>query len=335
MTHEEEEMTDTDKVLKDFGRSLKLAEIRTWKQYVATAREFLDYIEGRGIAYTAVNEGIATDYRAHLLEAEAGLSRFTINNNLNRLRKFYGYAYRKRLVYSNPFAAVHAVRTGISIPKNILNVGDMGKLLDSFGLMTHFDIMTKAVVELLYGSALRISEARELTLKDIDFEAGALHITDCKNGGVRMKRPATEASLRFLKRYIRDSREKLLTESDLAEGRLFPKKGCTSVLSVVNRKLVNESRRLGLKKITSHSFRHSAATHLLRAGAGIREVQEMLGHRNITSTEAYTRILKEDLKEAIGKFHPRENADVKPAGETRSKEDDEENRILQNPRDAG
>jgi integrase/recombinase XerC len=335
MIHEEEEMTDTEKILSAFERSLKLSGMRTWKQYAATAREFLDYIEGRGIAYTAVNEGIATDYRAYLLEAEAGLSRFTINNKLNRLRKFYGYAYRKHLVYSNPFAAVHAVRTGISLPKNILNVGDMGKLLDSFGLLTHNDIMAKAIVELLYGSALRISEAESLTLADIDFEAGALHVTDWKNGGVRMKRPATEASLRFLAKYMRDSREKLLTGSDLAEGRLFPKKGLTSVLSVVNRKLGNESRRLGLKKITSHSLRHSAATHLLRAGAGIREVQEMLGHRNITSTEAYTRIVKEDLRNVIGKFHPRENAGGKATGETRSKEDDEEKSILQNPRDAG
>lgn len=323
-------MTDVKKILSAFERSLKLSGMRTWKQYVATAREFLDYIEGRGIAYTAVNEGVATDYRAHLLEAEAGLSRLSINNKLNRLRKFYGYAYRKRLVYSNPFAAVHAVRTGISLPKNILNVGDMGKLLDSFGLLTHNDIMAKAIVELLYGSALRISEAESLTLSDIDFEAGTLHITDWKNGGIRMKRPATEASLRFLAKYMRDAREKLLSESDLAEGRLFPKKGFTSVRRVINRKLRNESRRLGLKKITSHSLRHSAATHLLRAGAGIREVQEMLGHKNITSTEAYTRIVKEDLKDAIGKFHPRENAEGK-----RTADDDEENRIRKNAHDAG
>ena len=320
-------MSDTEKALKDFERALKIAGIKVWSQYVTSVREFLDYIAERGIAYTAVNEGVCADYKAHLLSGDTELSRFTINNKLNRLRKFYKYLYRKRRVCANPFAGEHAIRVGRTLPKNILSVEEMGAFLDSFALVTHNDIMVKAIVELLYGSALRISEALDLKLPDIDFDGGVLHITDYKNGGVRMKRPATEVSLRFLKRYMRGSRGKLLTAQELEAERLFPAKGFTTVRCLINQKLKRETRRLGLKPITSHSFRHSAATHLLRAGAGIREVQEMLGHDKISSTEAYTRIVKEDLKNVIEKCHPREAQASAESSEKGKEKNDEGSEI--------
>jgi site-specific recombinase XerD len=320
-------MTDTDRVLKDFERALKIAGIKVWSQYVTSVREFLDYIAERGIAYTAVNEGVCADYKAHLLSGDTELSRFTINNKLNRLRKFYKYLYRKRRVCANPFAGEHAIRVGRTLPKNILAVEELGKLLDSFALVTRNDIMMKAIVELLYGSALRISEAIDLTLSDIDFEAGVLHITDYKNGGARMKRPATEVSLRFLKRYMREARGNILTHAEMKAGRLFPKKRYTSMRCMINHKLKRECLRIGLATITTHSFRHSAATHLLRAGAGIREVQEMLGHDKISSTEAYTRIVKEDLKNVIEKCHPREAHVSAESSEKGKDENDEGNKI--------
>jgi integrase/recombinase XerD len=74
----------------------------------------------------------------------------------------------------------------------------------------------------------------------------------------------------------------------------------------VNHKLERECKRLGLRRITSHSFRHSAATHMLRAGAGIRSVQAILRHKEIGTTEVYTRVVKEDLKKVIAGYHPRE-----------------------------
>jgi integrase/recombinase XerD len=165
--------------------------------------------------------------------------------------------------------------------------------------------MMKSIIELLYGSSLRISEAEGLKLDDISFDTGSILVTDFKNDGRQWKAPASEASLRYLKVYLKQAREVLLTDEELAADYLYPQKGKTAIRCMLNNKLKRECRRLGLKPITTHSFRHSSATHMLRSGAGIRQVQCMLGHSRINTTQRYTRVIKEDLKTVMDRFHPR------------------------------
>jgi site-specific recombinase XerD len=241
-----------------------------------------------------------------LLTKDKSLSRGTINNKLNRLRVFYRFLNRRHLAVDNPFALVGGLKTGKTVPKNVLSVADMGKLLDNFAVKRPGDVMLKVLVELLYGSALRISEAEALVLSDVDFAGGFIQVTNFKENGKKWRCPATEASLKTLKVYCGKVRSLLLNTEELKAGRLFPReRGKTTLRCRLNGKLSCECRRLGLKRITSHGFRHSAATHLLRSGAGIREVQALLGHERITSTQHYTRVVKEDLKRVVETCHPR------------------------------
>nr|WP_281389011.1 tyrosine-type recombinase/integrase [Spirochaeta isovalerica] len=210
------------------------------------------------------------------------------------------------MIYQSPLYYVKGVKTGKGLPKNVLSIEEMGKLLDNFSLIRKTDIMTYSLAELLYGSAMRVNEAAALKESDVDFDSAVITITDFKNGGLRWKSPTSEASIRALRRYVKTVRSELTTEKDRAEGFLYPQQGKTAIRCILNAKLKRECERLGLKTITSHSFRASAATHLLRSGAGIREIQAFLGHQKIGTTEVYTRVVKEDLKAVIETCHPRE-----------------------------
>ena len=295
-----------ENVLKEYERYLRLKGLSSFSDYLSSLREYFDYLAEQRLPYDRVDPGTAEEYRAHLLMCGKNLSAGTVNNKLNRLRSFYHFLHKKRRIHSNPFDWVEAVRGAKSLPKNILSVEDMGKLLDRFAVKRDMDLMMRSVVEFLYGSALRISEVCALKEKGIDFDRGMLLITDFKNHEERRQCPATEVSLKVLRRYMRYSREKLVGESEREKGYLYPQRRKTTIRCLLNRKLRAECKRLGLKEITTHSFRHSAATHLLRAGAGIREVQAFLGHCKITTTERYTRVVKEDLKAVIAHCHPRE-----------------------------
>jgi site-specific recombinase XerD len=290
-------------LLADFRRFLQTAGLRSVATYLRSIEAFFRFLAEGGVEPLAARASDADAYRSTLLLD--GRARATVNNVMNRLRRFYRWASKRHLITSDPFAALRNLPTGRSLPKTILTIPEMGILLERFALRTERDLMVKSVVELLYGSALRVSEAESLRLPDVDFEAGAILIHERKTG-VSRKVPASEASLRALKEYLDHGRAACTTEADRREGLVYPQGSTTTLRCAVNASLRRECRRLGLKQITTHSFRHAAATHLLRSGAGIRQVQAFLGHHSIGSTERYTHVVTEDLKTIIACCHPRE-----------------------------
>jgi len=296
-------------ILVGFKRYLKLKSIRSFHSYIVSVNEFFHFLSEKEIPYNEVTTGTGDEYRAYLLTKEKAIARGTINNKINKLRSFYEYLFIKRLIHTNPFKHTGNLNTGKSIPKNILSVEDMGKLLDNFSIKRVNDMMMKSIIEFLYGSSLRISEVIALKKDDIDFEGGFITVTNFKDNEKKWKAPATEVSLRVVKKYMNKAWYMLLTAEELKAGYLYPQKKWTAVRCMVNAKLKQECRRLGLKEISSHSFRHSSATHMLKSGAGIRQVQALLGHERISSTERYTRVVKEDLKQVVETCHPRERSE--------------------------
>jgi site-specific recombinase XerD len=198
-------------------------------------------------------------------------------------------------VVKDPFLSLQSLSTGRSLPKTILSVDEMGLFLDRFAIRSENDIMMMSLVELLYGSALRISEAEALRLQDVDFACGVLIIHERKTG-VSRKVPAIEASLKSLKAHIAHAWATCVSQRDRAEGFLFPHKAETTLSGLLNAKLARECGRLSLKRITTHSFRHAAATHMLRSGAGIRSVQAFLGRKRFGCTQRYTHVVTEDKR---------------------------------------
>jgi len=293
------------KELKAYSRHLENREIRTKRAYLADCRAFLNWCEQEEIDFLKLTEPEAEDWLVSLMGREVSLCRGTVNNKLNRVRSFYGFLLKGGRIPTNPFFYLHSLKTGRQLPRNILRPEEMQILLTSFPEMRPSDLLIKCLMELLYGCALRISEAESIRLEDLDLEERTLVITDHKNQKTR-RVPLTESTAMVLRRYCRDTREDLLSVSALNAGFLFPQGGKTSLRCRLNRRLETQCKRLGLKVLTSHSFRHSAATHLLKNGAGIRQVQAFLGHNSIGSTQRYTHVEKEDLKSVLSSCHPRE-----------------------------
>jgi site-specific recombinase XerD len=297
---------ESNRWIAAFERHLRLAGVRSHRAYCVTLAEFFAFLIEEKKEPLEVGYREAMDWRYLLMTKDERLSKRTVSNKLVRVRRFYDYLLKRDLVPENPFSEIGPLRLGKYLPKNILNVPEIGKLLENFAQRSVKDRLVRVVIELLYSSALRISEALTLKEQDVDWLRGVIRIIDHKAGGVEAEVPTSESALRELDSYKRDVWQRLVSPEQRKEGYFFPQEGNTSLRCLVNQKLAKECRRLGLKRITSHSFRHSAATHMLQAGAGIRSIQAILRHKEIGSTEVYTRVIKDDLKKVIAGHHPRE-----------------------------
>jgi len=284
-------------LLQRFSLYLELKGIRSHEEFIPEVKAFLNYLYDLDIDMLKVTTKQIEDYRSSLLDKE--LCHATINNKINKLRSFYAYLEKKEHIFISPLKELKGLKQSKTLPKNILTLEEMESLLNNLPERTVNDFMLIALIELLYGSAIRISEADILKVKDVNYLEGTITITEVKKGGVRRVVPATSASIKAIDNYLDIS-------GRYNEKYVFPKGEKTTLRAFINRRLKQECKKHGFKVLTSHSFRHSAATSMLRAGAGIREVQAFLGHESILSTEKYTRVLKEDLKEVITHHHPRE-----------------------------
>lgn len=304
-------LTDNQKViLREYAEQRDLAGYGkdTTARYIYNITNYFCWLNEKGYCYTNICAKDSFEYRNYLMTADKTLSRGTVNNRLMAIRCFYAYLLKKGIIYTNPFKKDCYIKHTQSITRNILSVKDMGILLDNFTVNNDEDLQLKSIIELLYGSALRISEAIGLKIKDIDFDGGYITIREKKKKDRERKVAASEVSLRWLKRYIKDGRDRLITEKEREDGFVYNQKRW--LIIKLNKRLKVECKRHKFCSLSTHCFRHSAATHMLRAGCGIREVQAFLGHKSIETTQVYTHIVKEDLKKIINIYHPRGREDM-------------------------
>jgi site-specific recombinase XerD len=214
------------------------------------------------------------------------------------------------IVNTNAFYEIRRMRQEKKLPRNILKQKEMNRLLAA---MRNFDApcgigkkrlryRMHVLAEFLYSTACRISEAAAVKPGDIDFERGVVEVTDVKSGYKRIVF-LNDYAKDVLKLYVTKMRDEILTDSN-SRNLLFGAVG-PRLCMALNRELSEVTRNEKLPAMTSHGFRHAVGYHLLRAGCGIRQIQEILGHRAIRNTEVYTKVDKDDLKEALDRFHPR------------------------------
>ncbi len=268
------------------------------------ARLLLDYIEENGLSCERVGLAEAEEFRERLsfMRNESGGTRFhpeTINAILAHTKSFYGFLLKAGIAGSNPFAEVERMAEAKKLPRNILSVEEMGKLLAGFAVESREDFTFLTALELLYSTGCRISEIENLSEEDTRSVPGCIVVRNDKEGQDRIA-PLTERAAGLLDLYMKHVYE---------GGSVFGRGKRRTFNRWVGYRLAGLCARLGLPLLTCHGIRHTIATHLFRAGADIREVQEFLGHRRLKNTEVYTRVLTEDLKDVIEKNHPREKED--------------------------
>lgn len=224
----------------------------------------------------------------------------TIAHNLTVIKNFHSYLYRQKLVSHDVSEFIERPKLRKAIPKT-LSIEDINKLLD-IPLNTLFDYRNKAMLELMYGTGLRVSEIVNLNTTDIDLTNCLIRIMG--KGNKEREVPLGEYSIYYLKLYLNKRQEMLKNKTC---DKLFLNnhgKNLTRQGFFKNLKQILKEKGLN-SEVSPHTLRHSFATHLINRGADLRSIQEMLGHSDISTTKIYTRVSTDKLKEDYNKFHPR------------------------------
>lgn len=270
-------------------------------QTIASYRNDLDiYKEFLKTELVANINKITADDIKKFLKKRSKTETTTIAHNLTVIKNFHSYLFRQKLVEKDVSEFVERPKLRKSLPKT-LSIEDIDKLLD-IELITIFDYRNKAMLELMYGTGLRVSEIINLTVTDIDLTNCIIRITG--KGNKQREVPLGEYSIYYLKLYLAKRRELLKKTSC---DKLFLNnhgKGMTRQGFFKNLKLILKAKGLN-SDVSPHTLRHSFATHLINRGADLRSIQEMLGHADISTTKIYTRLSDDKVKEDYNKYHPR------------------------------
>ncbi len=242
--------------------------------------------------------------RRHLAElSAAGYARRTIARKASVLRRYFAWARREGLVTADPTVGLHAPHGEARLPR-ILRADELDTLLEgdraaSAGGDDARELRDRAVVEVLYGCGLRVSELCGLTLDGVDLDRRILTVWG--KGGKQRRVPLGEPAADALERWIREGRPSLV-DRDRSGDRVFVNTrggplGDRDVRRIVDRRSAAPTH--------PHALRHTFATHLLDGGADLRAVQELLGHADLATTQIYTRVSRERLRDVHRSTHPR------------------------------
>jgi len=230
----------------------------------------------------------------------------TINERFQHVALLYSCLYRSQVIQANPF---HGLSLKVPEPgfwkRRPLTRDEITRFLEALDTTTPQGLRDRTLFELIYSSGLRVSEAAALRVADIDFER-RLMVVRGKFDRDRMV-PVSEVARDFLVRFLGDKIHR--SEAWVFEGFRGPTKGGHLRSTSVSERFRDLLREFGMEKpgISTHSIRHSTATHLLENGASVRHVQELLGHRNIQSTVRYTHVMTDSLAKVYRRHHPREH----------------------------
>ncbi len=245
------------------------------------------------------------EVRAYLNDCyKQQLSRSTVSRKLSSLRSFYQFLLKESIISYNPFSMIKAPKGGHVLPK-FLYEEEMMALFEGIDQTSVLGCRNYALLELLYATGIRVSECCGLTLKQLDFEIGMILIHG--KGGKDRYIPLGEFAVSSIQAYLQQSRPLLLAKSKSETDCLFlnhyglplTERG---VRDILNRLTIQTAQHI---KLAPHMIRHTFATHLLNHGADLRAVQELLGHEHLSSTQIYTHVSKEHLKQAYVSAHPR------------------------------
>jgi len=267
----------------------------TIKSYKNDLKKFENYIKKQ---INNINENDIKNYIKYLNKENDDTK--TISHNISTLRSFYKFLLIEKKVKNNPMEYIELPKIRKTLPKT-LSIEEIDKLLD-IKLKDAFSYRNKAMLELMYSSGLRVSELVNVNIHDIDTSNCIIRIMG--KGSKERIVPLGDYAINYLELYLKEYREKLVKKemNDYLflnnHGKKMTRQGFFKILKQL-------AKEKNIKtEFSPHTLRHSFATHLLNGGADLRSIQEMLGHESISTTQIYTHVSKEKLKENYNNFHP-------------------------------
>jgi len=275
--------------------------------YIHDLEEFNNYLieSDYGDPLRLTNSNIAMYYISYL--NENGFKKKSIARKISSVRSFYKYAVKNKFVENNIFLGVESPKLDKPLPKVLFN-SEINEIFNAIDTLTPLGMRDKAIMEILYGSGLRVSELCSLTNRMIDYSAKTVKVFG--KGKKERYVPLSDESIESLLKYLKIARPQLRYNSkeedtDLIflnhHGGALTTRG---VRVIINNILDKTGDNL---HVSPHTLRHTFATSLLDGGADLRSVQEMLGHSSLSTTQIYTHVSKEQLKRVYLEHHPRNN----------------------------
>jgi integrase/recombinase XerD len=284
----------------------------TQKTYAALLNKFTTWAQAQGLGDWQQVElkhlmAFLQHERARPLTGEPKesvkrLSSESVYLEIAALRAFYRFAETEKLLPANVAENLSLPRRWQRLPKALTN-GEITKLLEPETPETPEGLCDQAALELAYASGLRLAELRQLRLEQLHLEAGFINVIG--KGNKERVVPVGRKAVEALNRYLEAGRPKLVTPKSPATV-FLTKRGTPFAAVTLWLHIKRRVRRAGVtRNVTPHMLRHSFATHLLEHGADLRVIQELLGHANISTTEIYTHVTGNRLRDIHRKFHPR------------------------------
>ncbi|MBX2895685.1 MAG: site-specific tyrosine recombinase XerD [Cyclobacteriaceae bacterium] len=234
---------------------------------------------------------------------ELGMSAFSQARILSGIKAFYKFLLFEELIEKDPTALIEGPKLGRKLP-DTLEYDDIIKIFEAIDHSAAEGARNRAMLEVLYSSGLRVSELVDLKLANLYFDIGFLRVIG--KGNKERLVPVGRDAMKYLKIYLEDVRVHIPVQKGFESYVFLNRRGKKLTRVMVFLIIKSLASKIGLKKtISPHTFRHSFATHLIEGGADLRAVQEMLGHESITTTEIYTHLDRDYLRQVIQEFHPR------------------------------
>jgi len=284
---------------EDYLIQVKHSSENTVSSYMRDLRQFAVYLHELNIEVLDADHDTVNGYISYLIDK--GKSSATISRCIASLKSLYAFAISRGQKDGNPVVGIHVEKAEKKLPQ-ILTGKEVELLLEQPKCTDLKGYRDKAMLELLYATGIRVSELINLNVSDVNIAGGFIK---CGSGGKVRIIPLYPAAIRALEKYIESVRPKMVAdpgEESLfvnVSGERMSRQGFWKII-----KHYQEKAQID-KDITPHTLRHSFAAHLLENGADLRSIQEMLGHSDISSTQVYAQLVKQNLKSVYNKYHPR------------------------------
>lgn len=295
-------MSDTNDLLDQFINHLRIERglsDNTVSSYSSDLVKYFSYLEKKKIDPVSVRR---EEIGKYLSQLKTLFAERTIARNLSAIKMFYKFLINEGFVTDNPARLLEPIKLPGRLP-GILSREEVDSLLSMPDTKTSLGQRDSAMLELLYATGLRVSELVGLNLNNISLEPG--YVRTVGKGSKERIVPMGDKAREAIKLYLSDGRSSLIKGKNVPD--LFLNSRGSSISRQGFWKIIKKYGTMAgiTKKITPHRLRHSFATHLLEGGADLRSVQIMLGHSDISTTQIYTHISRERLKQVHEKYHPR------------------------------
>lgn len=288
--------------INDFNDYLKIERgfsvnsISSYKEDITKFKKFINYTKNP----LEIN---SDDIKRFLHDISKELNSTSQSRIISGLRSFFEFLIFEKYIKDNPLNLIESPKTSRKLP-DVLSLEEIDLLISKIDLSIEQGERNLAIIELLYGCGIRVSELVDLKISDLFFEENFIKVTG--KGNKQRLIPIGNITKQNINNYLLNSRNKIKVINTFKDHVFLNRRGknlSRAMIFTIIKKLAKKANFS--KSISPHTFRHSFATHLLENGADLRTIQQLLGHESITTTEIYMHLDNKYLSEALNKFHPR------------------------------